>query len=299
MADKTYKIQATLSNGSTIETGTFVVPQGPTGASAGFGTPTVSTTTGNPGTNASVTVTTNASTPNTAKVFNFSFTIPRGNTGATGLAALEYSQIQSFSVEPETEDTFTIQTSYCNRTPVVGDKFLCNIHGYATVAGRSWIAGCTVYRDGGTLKGQIKSLTETTGAEGLTALVANPISNSMVPSSDTRFTQSISPTRTPVVGDKLTVVYNCTSNGLVYMLMCNIESVSLVSTNVYSCQMLMRSFYVISGDVGPTGPTGPQVSTYRTTVSGKNISGVASNMVFYTTTSPASGWHIVIDDGEL
>ena len=212
MADKTYKIQATLSNGSTIETGTFVVPQGPTGESAGFGTPTVSTTTGNPGTNASVTVTTNASTPNTAKVFNFAFTIPRGNTGVTGLAALEYSQIQSFSVEPETEDTFTIQTSYCNRTPVVGDKFLCNIHGYETVAGRSWIAGCTVYSDGGTLKGQIKSLTETTGA---------------------------------------------------------------------------------------TGPTGPQVSTYRTTVSGKNISGVASNMVFYTTTSPASGWHIVIDDGEL
>ena len=89
-----------------------------------------------------------------------------GAQGATGLSALEYSQIQSFSVEPETEDTFTIQTSYCNRTPVVGDKFLCNIRGYATVAGRSWIAGCTVYRDGGTLKGQIKSLTETTGAQG-------------------------------------------------------------------------------------------------------------------------------------
>lgn len=113
------------------------------------------------------------------------------------------------------------------------------------------------------MKGQIKSLTETTGAtgprgeEGLTALVANPISNSMVPSSDTHFTQSISPTRTPVVGDKLTVVYNCTSNGLVYMLMCNIESVSLVSPNVYSCKMWMRSSYVISGDVGPKGPTGP------------------------------------------
>lgn len=54
------------------------------GAAAGFGTPTVTTTTGNPGTNASVTVTANTSSPNTAKVFNFAFTIPRGNTGAPG-----------------------------------------------------------------------------------------------------------------------------------------------------------------------------------------------------------------------
>lgn len=84
MADKTYKIQATLSNGSTIETGTFVVPQGPAGESAGFGTPTVTTTTGNPGTNASVNITANTSSPNTAKVFNFEFTIPRGADGKDG-----------------------------------------------------------------------------------------------------------------------------------------------------------------------------------------------------------------------
>ena len=76
--------------GDTGETG----PQGPkgdtgatgskgaTGAAAGFGTPTCSTTTGNAGTNASVSV--SASGPNTAKVFNFKFTIPRGATGAQG-----------------------------------------------------------------------------------------------------------------------------------------------------------------------------------------------------------------------
>ena len=57
-------------------------PKGDTGAAAGFGTPTCSTTTGNAGTNASVSV--SASGPNTAKVFNFKFTIPRGNTGAQG-----------------------------------------------------------------------------------------------------------------------------------------------------------------------------------------------------------------------
>lgn len=31
MADKTYKMEVTLSNGSTVDAGTFVVPQGPQG----------------------------------------------------------------------------------------------------------------------------------------------------------------------------------------------------------------------------------------------------------------------------
>lgn len=57
---------------------------GQDGASAGFGTPTVTTTTGNPGTNASVNITANTSSPNTAKVFNFEFTIPRGADGKDG-----------------------------------------------------------------------------------------------------------------------------------------------------------------------------------------------------------------------
>ena len=134
-------------------------PQGTPGTAANIAgaTATIDNTTGTPEVNVVVTG------EQTARNFAFNFLHLKGATGAT---ALEYSQIQSFSVEPETEDTFTIQTSYCNRTPVVGDKFLCNIHGYATVAGRSWIAGCTVYSDGSTLKGQIKSLTETTGKQG-------------------------------------------------------------------------------------------------------------------------------------
>ena len=66
-------------------------PQGPQGnpgqdgadgASAGFGTPTYSTSTGTAGSNASVVVT--ASGPNTAKIFDFDFTIPRGAAGADG-----------------------------------------------------------------------------------------------------------------------------------------------------------------------------------------------------------------------
>lgn len=69
-------------NGSTVQRavpGTdYVTP----GDVPGFGTPTCSTTTGNAGTSASVSV--SASGPNTAKVFNFKFTIPRGATGAQG-----------------------------------------------------------------------------------------------------------------------------------------------------------------------------------------------------------------------
>ena len=53
------------------------------------------------------------------------------------------------------------------------------------------------------------------------------------------------------------------------------------------------------GAIGPTGPTGPQVSTYTISITGKNTSGTASNATFYTSETPASGWHITIDDGEL
>ena len=72
---------ATGATGPQGEPGATGAP-GQDGAAAGFGTPTASVTTGNPGTQASVTV--NASGSNTAKIFDFDFTIPRGNTGAVG-----------------------------------------------------------------------------------------------------------------------------------------------------------------------------------------------------------------------
>ena len=50
---------------------------------------------------------------------------------------------------------------------------------------------------------------------------------------------------------------------------------------------------------GPQGPTGPQVSTDTVSITGKNSSGTVSNATFYTSETPASGWHITIDDGEL
>lgn len=86
-----YNLKLNLSNGSILDAGSIEVPKGPAGDSAGFGTPTVTTTTGNPGTNASVTITANTSSPNTAKVFDFEFTIPRGADGQDGSVASLHS----------------------------------------------------------------------------------------------------------------------------------------------------------------------------------------------------------------
>lgn len=82
MADKTYKLTATLSTGEKIDCGTFTAPQGEPGAPGTKGDPGAAatvqvgtTTTGKPGTQASVE---NVGT-SSAAVLNF--TIPRGADG--------------------------------------------------------------------------------------------------------------------------------------------------------------------------------------------------------------------------
>ena len=49
----------------------------------------------------------------------------------------------------------------------------------------------------------------------------------------------------------------------------------------------------------PQCPQGPPVSTYPVSIAGKDSEGIESNATFYTSATPASGWHITIDDGEL
>lgn len=58
-------------------------PQGPTGAAAGFGTPTASVSSLEPGSNPTVSI--NPSGPNTAKIFAFNFGIPKGEKGDQGI----------------------------------------------------------------------------------------------------------------------------------------------------------------------------------------------------------------------
>lgn len=99
---------------------TFGIPKGDTGASAGFATAMgVTTTTGAAGTNASVTITPDSSTPNTDKKFNFAFTIPRGADGLTtaiklGNRTTNYTQsggvitIPAADILPSTGTTTTL-----------------------------------------------------------------------------------------------------------------------------------------------------------------------------------------------
>ena len=82
MADNSYKLELTLSNGNKINAGTITCPQGEqgpkgeTGAAAGFGTPT-----------ASVKVT--ASGGDTAKVFAFEFKNLKGEKGDQGIQGIQ------------------------------------------------------------------------------------------------------------------------------------------------------------------------------------------------------------------
>lgn len=113
-------------NGSANTTITIPTISGPPGtdgqdgAAAGFGTPTYSTTTGAAGTNASVTVT--ASGPNTAKIFDFDFTIPRGDTGSVANIISENSLTSQPLVAGVSLNTSSKELTVTDFTGSVGDS---------------------------------------------------------------------------------------------------------------------------------------------------------------------------------
>lgn len=83
-------------------------PQGPTGAAAGFGTPTATASALAAG--AAPTVTVTASGGNTAKVFKFTFGIPRGATGATGATGPQGASVTDVEIDAEGNLIFTIES---------------------------------------------------------------------------------------------------------------------------------------------------------------------------------------------
>ena len=119
-----YYFNVTFDDGSTLQTGSFLVPEGPQGEQgdpAGFGTPQTSTTTfTNPsGTDAAANVNCNAEGPDTAKVMNFDFTfyIPKGADGvmtsAPGVIGFQVvnGQLMATVKQGDPSDYLTINSS--------------------------------------------------------------------------------------------------------------------------------------------------------------------------------------------
>ena len=83
-------------------------PQGPAGIAAGFGTPTATASTLAAGSNATVSV--SASGSNTAKVFSFTFGIPKGEKGATGATGPQGASVTGASIDAEGNLILTIES---------------------------------------------------------------------------------------------------------------------------------------------------------------------------------------------
>lgn len=83
----------TGADGSTGATGAT----GPAGPSAGFGVPTASASGLPAGSSPTVSVTTDAGSPNTAKIFNFTFGIPKGDQGDQGATGNDGPNVLSTS----------------------------------------------------------------------------------------------------------------------------------------------------------------------------------------------------------
>jgi hypothetical protein len=100
---------------------------GTPGTNAGFGTPTASVTTASPLTPASVTVT--SSGPDTAKVFNFAFNIPKGDKGDSGVTLYKHTYPTQYTEDDShyfniviITPVSTLANSYSNLNTVISKK---------------------------------------------------------------------------------------------------------------------------------------------------------------------------------
>ena len=183
-SDATVNVTSSGSNTAKVFNFTFGIPKGATGAkgdtgekgatgntgaAAGFGTPTASATSLAEGADPTVTIT--PSGPNTAKIFAFSFGIPKGATGAkgatgnAGATGTRGSLWYSGTAITGTSTTGTIFSSSGIASALVNDKYLntstgnvynCTTAGAASVAKWQYI---------GSIKG-VKGDTGEKGAKG-------------------------------------------------------------------------------------------------------------------------------------
>ena len=263
---------------------------GATGAAAGFGTPTYSTTTGNPGTNASVTVT--ASGANTAKIFDFDFIIPRGNTGATGAMGPTGARGATGGIGatgptgPQGIQGPIGPTGTQGKQGVQGNT---GSTGAVGPTGPTGVRGLGFYRTNSTLANSASSITwssiSTRPSDNIMRvgdIIVSTNGNAFVCVTQSTYSSSGS----------ISVSYRFSLEG-------NVGPTGAKGATGATGPKGPTGATGAKGATGPTGPTGPKVSTSTVAIKGKNSSGTASNVTFYTSAAPASGWHITIDDGTL
>lgn len=112
--------QASVTNSGTNRDAilNFTIPKGETGAAAGFDAPTVSTNTLEPGSQATVSI--SSSGEDTNKKFNFQFGIPQGLQGAQGNQGYNVGSITrtSGTGAAGTTDVYTMKLNDANQTNI-------------------------------------------------------------------------------------------------------------------------------------------------------------------------------------
>lgn len=261
--------------------------QGPTGAAAGFGTPTASID-ANVGT-PSVTVT--ASGSDTAKVFNFAFKNLKGQPGTTGKDGVSedvginhyvggnpISQV----TDPIVGDNFIVSETMLFPKDVglkTGDGVLASIKN--TVNGKVFLViGTISNNNAGVVTCAVVSLTEVTpptegilkGSTYATQVLAyngNPYVGSVIASIST---PSISLNQVPKVGDRFYTLLKTNSGGIITFCMClaevvfvseDMDSYSIKLLSVQRFDMEFRQYY--TKHVKVTSIAGCYYFTYKST----------------------------------